>query len=64
MVPLTNLNWVVKDTRAMERNSSLIQPECGMSNFKLEPTAALEEISGGECTNEHAFPWIVRLDAK
>ena len=40
---------------------SNLQPECGLSNFTLDPTASLEEISGGECTNEHAFPWIVRL---
>ena len=26
-----------------------------------ERPEALEEISGGECTNQHAFPWMARL---
>ena len=68
MLPLLSLlvlawyNWEVQDPRstAMEAKSSLVQPECGMSSFTFQSTAALEDISGGGYTNKYAFPWIVR----
>ena len=50
---------------------SYSKSSCGMPKTKYKAdyelkvpppsTEALEEISGGECTNQHAFPWIARL---
>ena len=47
----------------MAASWSLLQPECGMpkSSFPQGPTPDLEEISGGQCTDQHAFPWMARL---
>ena len=55
---------------------SYSQSSCGISKTKYktgyelkgppplkdsERPEAFEEISGGECTNQHAFPWMARL---